>query len=146
MLTVFRNVMRENVIISTSGRSYVGVDKKIEFNINFQKNYFTSKGVHGSWDLLSNLAPNMPIFRHLKMQFGDFLGAPWQGVHHTKVNTNDQVAKVQLKMSELHLDKVNAQRVTEHQTIDIIETGATLPQKTGIKKFAKSYMKWRDRK
>ncbi|KAJ7891051.1 hypothetical protein B0H13DRAFT_2530311 [Mycena leptocephala] len=101
------NVMRDNAIISTSGRSYVGVDKNIEFNINFQKNYFTSKGVHGSWDLLSDLAPNVPIFRRLKTQFGDFLGAPWQGIHHTKVNTNDQVAKVQSKMSEfeLHLER-----------------------------------------
>ncbi|KAJ7864688.1 hypothetical protein B0H13DRAFT_1899019 [Mycena leptocephala] len=72
---VFRkNVMRDNAIISTSGRSYVGVDKNIEFNINFQKNYFSSKGVHGSWDLLSDLAPNVPIFRRLKTQFGDFLG------------------------------------------------------------------------
>jgi hypothetical protein len=98
--------------------------------------------------LLSDLAPNVPIFRRLKTQFGDFLGAPWQGIHHTKVNANDQVAKVQSKMSEfeLHLEKVNARRVTERQTVDIIETGAILLQKTGMKKFAKSYTKWRDGK
>ncbi|KAK6971278.1 hypothetical protein R3P38DRAFT_2416633, partial [Favolaschia claudopus] len=32
----FANIVRDNALISTSGHSYVGVDKNIEFSINFQ--------------------------------------------------------------------------------------------------------------
>ncbi|KAJ7129943.1 hypothetical protein C8R46DRAFT_832115, partial [Mycena filopes] len=97
------NIMRDNALISTSGRSYVGVDKNAEFNINFQKSYFAAKGVHASWDQLADLAPNIPILRRLKTQFGEFLGAPWQGIHHTKTDCSDQIAKVQSKMKEFKL-------------------------------------------
>ncbi|KAJ7216920.1 hypothetical protein C8J57DRAFT_1040772, partial [Mycena rebaudengoi] len=67
------------------------------------QSYFASKGVHGSWDLLADLAPNIPIFRRLKTQFGEFLGAPWQGTHHLKVDTSDQEKKVKLKVKEFQL-------------------------------------------
>ncbi|KAJ7663218.1 hypothetical protein DFH06DRAFT_929198, partial [Mycena polygramma] len=79
------------------------------------KNYFASKGVHGSWDLLADLAPNVPILRRLKTQFGEFLGAPWQGTHHTKVDCSEQINKVKMKMREyrLHLPSVPGRRVTE---------------------------------
>ncbi|KAJ7796687.1 hypothetical protein B0H14DRAFT_2390415 [Mycena olivaceomarginata] len=96
----FANLVRDNALITTSGHGYVGVDKNAEFNINFQKNYFASKGVHASWALLGDLAPNVPILRRLKTQFGQFLGAPWQGTHHTKVECSDQINKVKLKMRE----------------------------------------------
>ncbi|KAK6985151.1 hypothetical protein R3P38DRAFT_3230809 [Favolaschia claudopus] len=101
----FANVMRDNALISTSGHGYVGVDKNAEFNINFQKNYFAAKGVHASWDMLADLSPNIPLLRRLKTQFGEFLGAAWQGTHHTKVDTSDLVAKVKSKVQEhqLHL-------------------------------------------
>ncbi|KAJ7759811.1 hypothetical protein DFH07DRAFT_1023425 [Mycena maculata] len=141
----FANLVRDNALISTSGRSYVGMDKNAEFNINFQKNYFASKGVHASWDLLADISPNVPILRHLKTQFGAFLGAPWQGIHHTKASTKDQVAKVKSKMKEfkLHLPSVQGRRVTERETIDILEMGAASLQKTGLKTWGKAYTKWR---
>ncbi|KAJ7241171.1 hypothetical protein C8J57DRAFT_1561830, partial [Mycena rebaudengoi] len=82
---------------------YVGVDKNAEFNINFQKNFFASKGVHASWDLLADLSPNVPILRRLKTQFGEFLGAPWQGITHTKVDTSTEVKKIKGKMREYRL-------------------------------------------
>ncbi|KAJ6604366.1 hypothetical protein DFH09DRAFT_1442822 [Mycena vulgaris] len=121
---------------ATSGRGYVGVDKNTEFNINFQKHYFASRGVQASWDLLSDLAPNT--------QFGEFLGAPWQGTHHTKVDCSAQIAKVKSKMQEfkLHLPFVPGRRLTEMETMDIIDTGASILRKTGIKTCSKAYTKW----
>ncbi|KAJ7100306.1 hypothetical protein C8R43DRAFT_1141345 [Mycena crocata] len=141
----FANVVRDNAIISTSGHGFVGVDKNAEFNINFQKNYFAAKGVHGTWDSLADLAPNIPILRRLKTQFGAFLGAPWQGVTHTKVNTQDQVAKVKAKVGEyqLHLQAVDGRRITEDAAVDIVEMGALVLQKSGLKAWKKSYTKWR---
>ncbi|KAJ6473464.1 hypothetical protein DFH09DRAFT_953689, partial [Mycena vulgaris] len=141
----FANLVRDNSLISTSGRGYVGVDKNTEFNINFQKcHYFASRGVQASWDLLSDLAPNVPLLRRLKTQFGEFLGAPWQGTHHTKVDCSAQIAKVKSKMQEfkLHLPFVPGRRLTETETVDIIDTGASILRKTGIKTWSKTYTKW----
>ncbi|KAJ7167409.1 hypothetical protein C8R43DRAFT_1121828 [Mycena crocata] len=140
----FANVVRDNALISTSGRTYVGVDKNAEFNINFQKNYYASRGVHASWDLLADLAPNVPILRRLKTQFGQFLGAPWQGTHHTKADVSDQITKVKLKMAEfkLHLPVVAGRRVTDREAVDIVEVGAVTLRKTGMKKWAKGYKTW----
>ena len=47
---------------------------------------------------------------------------------------------------QLHLERVNGQRATEKETVDIIDTGAVLLQKTGLKSFAKAYTKWKDGK
>ncbi|KAF8205821.1 hypothetical protein K438DRAFT_1757140 [Mycena galopus ATCC 62051] len=140
----FANIMRDNALISTSGRTYVGVDKNAEFNINFQKHYFAVKGVHASWDFLADLAPNIPILRKLKSQFGEFLGAPWQGTHHTKVDCSALIAKVKSKMEEFELDRphISGRRVTERRTIDIIQAGADNLRKTGVKAWSKSYTKW----
>ncbi|KAJ6568612.1 hypothetical protein B0H19DRAFT_938682 [Mycena capillaripes] len=140
----FGNVVRDNALISTSGRSYVGVDKNAEFNINFQKSYFAAKGVHASWDLLADLAPNIPILRRLKTQFGEFLGAPWQGTHHTKADCSDQIAKVKVKMKELklHLPISPGRRVTERETVDIVESGCATLRTSGMKKWSKSYTAW----
>ncbi|KAJ7866703.1 hypothetical protein B0H13DRAFT_1636525 [Mycena leptocephala] len=142
----FANIIRDNALISTSGRGYVGVDKNAEFNINFQKNFFAAKGVHASWDFLADLAPNVPLLRRLKTEFGQFLGAPWQGTHHTKVDCSALIEKVRSKMNEfqLHLPSVRGRRVTERRSIDIVETGAATLRKTGLKKWAKAYTKWRD--
>ncbi|KAJ7916622.1 hypothetical protein B0H13DRAFT_1609193 [Mycena leptocephala] len=140
----FANLVRDNALISTSGHGYVGVDKNAEFNINFQKNYFASKGVHASWNLLGDLAPNVPILRRLKTQFGQFLGAPWQGTHHTKVDCSDQINKVKLKMREyrLHLPSVAGRRVTERETTDVVESGSEVLRKSGMKSWSKAYKIW----
>ncbi|KAJ7767331.1 hypothetical protein B0H16DRAFT_1412448 [Mycena metata] len=140
----FANLVRDNAFISTLGHGYVGVDKNAEFNINFQKNFFAAKGVHASWDFLADLAPNVPILRRLKTQFGEFLGAPWQGTNHTKVDCSTQIAKVHSKMREyqLHHPSVPGRRVTDNQAVDIINTGAATLRKTGLKKWAKGYNKW----
>ncbi|KAF7333906.1 hypothetical protein MSAN_02403400 [Mycena sanguinolenta] len=138
------NVVRDNPLISTSGRSYVDVDKNAEFNINFQKHYFAAKGVHASWDLLSDLAPNVPILRRLKTQFGEFLGAPWQGTRHSNVDCSEQIDKVKAKMREyqLHLPFISCRKATETEAIDVVETGASILRKQGIKKWAKAYTSW----
>ncbi|KAF8159104.1 hypothetical protein K438DRAFT_1986032 [Mycena galopus ATCC 62051] len=140
----FANIMRDNVLISPSGRTYVGMDKNAEFNINFQKHYFAAKGVHASWDFLADLAPNIPILRKLKTQFGEFLGAPWQGTHHTKVDCSALIAKVKSKIAEfeLHRPHVSGRRVTERRTVDIIQTGAGTLHTTGLKAWGKAYKKW----
>lgn len=93
---------------------------------------------------MSDLAPNVPILRRLKTQFGEFLGAPWQGTHHTKVDTSDQIKKVQLKMKQfqLHLPVKNGRRATEREAVDILQAGAEKLQTTGLKTWTKSYKKW----
>ncbi|KAF8162317.1 hypothetical protein K438DRAFT_1618478, partial [Mycena galopus ATCC 62051] len=140
----FANVIRDNSLISTSGRSYVGVDKNAEFNINFQKHFFAAKGIHASWDFLADLAPNIPILRRLKTQFGEFLGAPWQGTHHTKTDCSKSIAKVKSKMAEfhLHLPDVNGRRTTERRTIDIVQAGADKLRATGLKAWDKTSLGW----
>ncbi|KAJ7687309.1 hypothetical protein B0H14DRAFT_2653906 [Mycena olivaceomarginata] len=132
------NLVRDNALITTSGHGYVGVDKNAEFNINFQK------GVHASWVLLGDLAPNVPILRRLKTQFGQFLGAPWQGTHHTKVECSDQINKVKLKMREyrLHLPSVAGRRVTERETTDVVENGSEVLRKSAMKSWSKAYKTW----
>ncbi|KAJ7280831.1 hypothetical protein C8J57DRAFT_1174450 [Mycena rebaudengoi] len=137
----FANIMRDNSLITTSGRGYVGVDKNAEFNINFQKNFFASKGVHASWDLLADLSPNVPILRRLKTQFGEFLGAPWQGITHTKVDTSTEVKKIKGKMREYRLEVsgVAGRRETEREAEDIIRTGGAKLKKTGMKTWEKGY-------
>ncbi|KAJ7642889.1 hypothetical protein B0H17DRAFT_959984 [Mycena rosella] len=140
----FANIVRDNALITTSGHGYVGVDKNAEFNINFQKNYFASKGVHASWDSLKDLAPNIPILRRLKTEFGEFLGAPWQGTHHTKVNSSDQIQRVKAKMAEfeLHSARVVGRRVTDRAVVDVVDCGASTLRRTGMKTWGKSYLKW----
>ncbi|KAJ7744500.1 hypothetical protein DFH07DRAFT_963722 [Mycena maculata] len=140
----FANLVRDNALISTNGRTYVGVDKNAEFNINFQKHYFATKGLHASWDLLADLAPNIPLLRRLKTQFGEFLGAPWQGTRHTKVDCSAQIAKVKSKMKEfkLHLPVVQGCRVTENEVVDVVEMGASVLRKSGMKAWSKSYTTW----
>ncbi|KAJ7698140.1 hypothetical protein B0H17DRAFT_927846, partial [Mycena rosella] len=140
----FANIIRDNALITTSGHGYVGVDKNAEFNINFQKYFFAAKGVHASWDFLADLAPNIPLLRQLKTQFGEFLGAPWQGTRHTKVDCSEQVRKVKSKMAEfrLHLPNVTGRRWTERRATDVVETGAVILCKTGLKTWGKSYLKW----
>ncbi|KAJ7817335.1 hypothetical protein B0H13DRAFT_1922959 [Mycena leptocephala] len=96
----FANLVRDNALITTSGHGYVGVDKNAEFNINFQK------GVHASWDLLGDLAPNVPILRRLKTQF------------------------------------VAGRRVTERETIDVVESGSAALRKSGMKSWSKAYKTW----
>jgi len=75
------NVIRDNILINTSGREnhYEGVDHNAEKNIKFQKGCFESKGLYASWEGLSDLAPNIPLYRYLKKQFTEFVGAPYQG-------------------------------------------------------------------
>jgi hypothetical protein len=152
--------MRDNTLISTSGRTYVGMDKNAEFNINFQnvnpcrtrtnansifhQNYFAAKGMHASWDFLADLAPNIPILRKLKTQFGKFLGAPWQGTHHAKVDCSALIGKVKSKMAEfeLHRPHVSGRRATERRTVDIVQIGAANLRKSGLKAWGKAYTKW----
>ncbi|KAJ7655886.1 hypothetical protein B0H17DRAFT_956275, partial [Mycena rosella] len=140
----FANIVRDNALITTSGHGYVGVDKNAEFNINFQKNYFASKGVHASWDSLKDLAPNIPILRRLKTEFGEFLGAPWQGTHHTKVNCSNQIQRVKAKMAEfeLHSARVVGRRVTDRAVVDVVDCGASTLRRTGMKTWGKRYVKW----
>ncbi|KAK6969487.1 hypothetical protein R3P38DRAFT_2670762 [Favolaschia claudopus] len=140
----FANVMRDNALISTSGQGYVGVDKNAEFNINFQKNYFAAKGVHASWDMLADLSPNIPLLRRLKTQFGEFLGAPRQGTHHTKVDTSELIAKVKSKVQEhqLHLPFVRGRRVTERESVDVLGTGASMLRDTEMSSWGKAYKTW----
>ncbi|KAJ7493683.1 hypothetical protein FB451DRAFT_1020785, partial [Mycena latifolia] len=140
----FANIVRDNALITTSGHGYVGVDKYAEFNINFQKHFFAAKGVHASWDFLADLVPNIPLLRRLKTQFGEFLGAPWQGTRHTKVDCSAQIQKVKSKMKEfeLHLATVHGRRPTEDRTVDLVQTGAATLRKSGLKTWAKSYGKW----
>ncbi|KAK7026366.1 hypothetical protein R3P38DRAFT_3395839 [Favolaschia claudopus] len=140
----FANVMRDNALITTSGHGYVGVDKNIEFNINFQKNFFAAKGVHASWDMLSDLAPNVPLLRRLKTQLGQFLGAPWQGTHHSKVDTSALVSKVKSKVQEhqLHLPFVRGRRQTEREAVDVVEAGAATLRDTEMNSWRKAYKAW----
>ncbi|KAJ7891018.1 hypothetical protein B0H13DRAFT_1497811, partial [Mycena leptocephala] len=65
--------------------------------------FFAAKGVHASWDFLADLAPNVPLLRRLKTEFGQFLGAPWQGTRHTKVDCSALIEKVRSKMNEFQL-------------------------------------------
>ncbi|KAK6974994.1 hypothetical protein R3P38DRAFT_3335296 [Favolaschia claudopus] len=140
----FANIVRDNALITTSGRSYYGVDKNAEFNINFQKNYFAAHGVHASWDFLADLSPNIPLLRRLKTQFGEFLGAPWQGIRHSKVDCFDQIKKVKVKMQEyaVHLPSAVGRRPTEEKTVDVVDEGASILRDTGIKSWSKAYKTW----
>src|ERR1700761_1516399 len=108
------------------------------------QNYFAARGVHASWDFLADLSPNIPILRKLKTQFGEFLGAPWQGTRHTKVDCSDQIAKDKSKMQEyaLHLPVVAERRPTERMTVGVMEAGTSTLKNSGMKTWSKAYKSW----
>lgn len=138
--------MRDNSLVCMSGRDghYMGVDKNCEFNINFQKNYFSSKGIHGTWEQLGHLAPNIPIYRGLKRQFVAFMGAPWQGTTHTDVNTSELAFRVKRKAGELaiHLENTPNQPTVQNRTTGILTEGIETLRSTGVKAFTKRYKAW----
>ncbi|KAG0694634.1 hypothetical protein DFH29DRAFT_778355, partial [Suillus ampliporus] len=99
------NVMRDNILINVSGHDghAVGVDKNCEQNINFQKNWFAAKGVHGTWDQLGDLAPNISIYCPLRRQFAKAMGNSWSGTTHTSPNSSKSIKKVMSKAMEQNL-------------------------------------------
>lgn len=108
------------------------------------QDYWASKGVHASWEQLSHLSPNIPIYRVLKTQLSQCLATPWQGVSHTKVNCSDQILKVLNKAREhkLHLANFDGREKTTHRSIDVLALGKEVLQQKGIKAWAKGYTKW----
>ncbi|RDB22299.1 hypothetical protein Hypma_010669 [Hypsizygus marmoreus] len=142
----FADIMRKNSLISVTGHvgHCVGVDKNAEFNINFQKHWYAAKGIHATWEQLANLAPNVPIYRTLKKQFTQFMGAPWQGTSHTDVSCSKLVLKVKEKAEEfqIHLPDVPKRAKTTRPTVDVIMKGKEVLQESGLKSFAKRYKAW----
>ncbi|KAG0692100.1 hypothetical protein DFH29DRAFT_784210, partial [Suillus ampliporus] len=99
------NVMHDNMLINISGHDghAVGVDKNCKQNINFQKNWFTAKGLHGTWEQLGDLAPNIPIYHPLKHQFARYMGSSWGGTTHMTPNSSMSIKKVTSKAKEKNL-------------------------------------------
>ncbi|KAG1762231.1 hypothetical protein EDD22DRAFT_744616, partial [Suillus occidentalis] len=65
--------------------------------------WFAAKGVHGTWDQLTDLALNIPIYRPLKCQFTQFMGSAWGGTTHKTPNNSASVMKVMSKSKEKNL-------------------------------------------
>ncbi|KAF7976464.1 hypothetical protein HWV62_6721 [Athelia sp. TMB] len=140
----FANVMRDNSLINMSGRDnhYTGVDKNAETNINFQKDYLAAKGVHGTFDMLANLAPNIPLYRRLKRQLAGVLGTPWGGTSHTVPDFTKAINQVMNKIRDVQLAEFQTGRTTPKLTVNILQKGGETLQNSAISSFQKRWRLW----
>ena len=105
---------------------------------NFQ-DYFKGKGMHASWEGLSDLAPNIPLYRCLKKQFMEFVRPPHQGTSHSAPDVSSLIYRVCDKAQELnlHIFKAGRQDTSGFRATDILAEGAHELQKKGMRLFAK---------
>lgn len=100
--------------------------------------------MYASWEGLSDLAPNIPLYRCLKTQFTEFVGAPYQGTTHSAPDVSSLIYRVRDKAKELHLHVLIPGRQAESgfRSKDILAEGTHELQKKGMKRFEKRYKIW----
>ena len=151
---IFSNVVRDNSLINMSGRDghYHGVDKHAETNINFQKvtyilkhltfvpysalqDFLAAKGNHGTFAMLADLAPNIPLYHPLKRELSTVLGAPWQGTAHMVPNFSKVIERVANKIEDIDLNAFEAGCGTVKSTVDILVKGGGMLSGKGMDSF-----------
>jgi hypothetical protein len=144
-----------------SGRDghYHGVDKNAETNINFQKvtyipihlafvpysasqDFLAAKANHGTFAMLADLAPNIPLYRPLKRELSIVLGAPWQGTAHTVPDFSKVIKRVANKIEDIDLNAFEAGRGTVKSTVDILVKGSGILSSKGMDSFRKRWKLW----
>jgi len=146
-----------------SGREnhYHGVDENAETNINHQKvplllalihttlvltnlsQYFlAAKAIHGTFDMLADLAPNIPLYQPLKCQLSEVLGAPWQGTDHTVPDFSKPIQQVINKINDVELDEHQEGWNLSRQTVDILSKGGDMQSGNGLNSFRKRWKLW----
>lgn len=98
--------------------------------------------MHGTWDQLSDLAPNIPIYRPLKRRFAVFMGSAYGGTTHTNPDSSTSVKKVSLKAMEHNLHIYIPGRKTKRDVKDILLDGSSQLKLKGIDTFTRSYKAW----
>lgn len=153
--------MRDNSLINMSGRDghYHGVDKNAETNINFQKvryilqslvivtqqivqDFLAAKVNHGTFTMLADLAPNIPLYHLLKRELSVVLGALWQGTTHTVPDFSKIINRVTDKVEDKELNAFEAGRGTSKLTVDILTKGSDMLSGKGMDSFGKRWKLW----
>jgi hypothetical protein len=155
------NVASDNSLINMSGRDghYHGVDKNVETNINFQKvrqilkslmivtqwilqDFLAAKANHGTFTMLADLAPNIPLYRPLKRELSIVLGASWQGTTHTVPDFSKLIKRMMDKVEDIELNVFEAGRGTSKLTVDILAKGGDMLSGKGMDSFRKRWKLW----
>jgi hypothetical protein len=82
------------------------------------------------------------MLRHLKKQFVQSIGTPYQGTKHSAPDVSKLVQKVFMKAEELTLHVVTPGRKLKFRAKDILAEGAEMLGTSGMKRFEKRYKKW----
>ncbi|EIW84041.1 hypothetical protein CONPUDRAFT_28541, partial [Coniophora puteana RWD-64-598 SS2] len=104
-LFYYSDLMRKSMLIPSINRPghFMGTDLNIEHIINALKFYYSSKGIHASWDQLLVYAINLPIYRPIKLKIAKWYGASWGGMNHTVPDTSSHVRRLMDKAYDLRL-------------------------------------------
>lgn len=98
--------------------------------------------MHGTWDQLSDLAPNIPIYRPLKRRFAVFMGSAYGGTTHTNPDSSTSVKKVSSKAMEHNLHIYIPGCKAKRDVKDILLDGSSQLKLKGIDTFMRSYKAW----
>ena len=101
-----------------------------------------AKANHGTFSMLADLAPNIPLYRSLKRELSVVLGAPWQGKAHTVPDFSGIITQVANKVEDVDLNVFEAGRGTSKQTVDILAKGSSLLGGKGMDSFRKRWKLW----
>jgi len=82
------------------------------------------------------------MLRHLKKQFNQSIGTPYQGTKHSAPDVSKLIRKVHDKAKELATHLVIPGRKVAFKAQDILQDGAALLRSSGLKRFEKRYKKW----
>ena len=138
---------------------YHGVDKNAETNINCQKvtyilknlafvpysssqDFLAAKANHGTFAMLADLAPNIPLYCPLKRELSAVLGTPWQGTAHTVPDFSKVIKRVASKIKDIDLNAFEAGHGMERSMVDILVKGGGMLSGKGMDSFRKRWKLW----
>lgn len=101
-----------------------------------------AKGIHGTFDMLANLAPNIPLYRRLKRKLATVLGAPWGGTSHTVPDFTSDINQVMNKIRDVQLAEFKVGCTTSKLTVNILQKGTETLRNSGISSFQKRWWLW----
>ena len=82
------------------------------------------------------------MLRHLKRQFVQSIGTPYQGTKHSVPDVSALIWKIYDKAKELKSRVVTPGQKITFRVQDILADGAELLRSKGIKSFERRYKKW----
>jgi len=106
------------------------------------QDFLAVKANHGTFAMLADLAPNIPLYRPLKRELSTVLGAPWQGTTHTVPDFSKIIKRVVDKVKDVDLDAFQAGRATSKLTLDILAKGSDMLSGSGMNSFRKRWKLW----